>query len=272
MMPQYFCKACANAFPDSQEPPEECPICEDDRQYVPESGQEWVTAEELTASHTNLWKCHEPGLFELRTVPGFGIGQRAFLIQTPEGNILWDCISLLDEATEQIILSLGGIKAIVVSHPHFYGAMSDFAQAFDAPIHIHELDREWITRPDPHIRFWEGDSFELCKDISLHRLGGHFAGGAVLNWAAGANGRVAMFCGDILQVSSEVDRVSVMWSYANGLPLSASTVRRIAAAVEPMKFERIYGAFSEGEILSDARQATLSSLAHYAELLESDQP
>lgn len=271
-MTQYFCKACANAFPDSESPPETCPICEDDRQYVPQSGQEWLTQEELVASYSNIWKQHEPGLMELRTDPGLGIGQRAFLLQTPDGNILWDCISLLDEATEEIIHSLGGISHIAVSHPHFYGAMSDFSQAFDAPVHIHERDRQWVTRPDPRISFWDGDAFEFAKGMTLHRLGGHFAGGAVLNWAGGASGRGAMLCGDILQVSADEDRVSVMWSYANGLPLSAPTVRRIVTNLEPLTFDRLYGGFSGREILSDAKSAAIDSLRHYADLLETEQP
>lgn len=271
-MSQYFCKACANAFPDSQNPPQECPICEDDRQYVPKSGQQWVTKEKLAASHSNIWKRHEPNLFELRTVPGFGIGQRAFLIKTPDGNILWDCVSLLDKATQEIIESLGGLKEIVVSHPHFYGAMSEFAQVFDAEIHIHERDKQWVTHPDTRINFWQGDIFEISKQLTLHRLGGHFAGGAVLNWATGADGRGAMFCGDILQVSAEMDRVSVMWSYANGLPLSAPTVRRIAATIEPLAFDRLYGGFSGREILCNAKPAIARSMAHYADLLEKEQP
>ena len=50
----------------------------------------------------------------------FGIGQSARLIQTPHGNILWDLVAYLDEETIERIQELGGIKMIVISHPHFY--------------------------------------------------------------------------------------------------------------------------------------------------------
>lgn len=152
-MPIYLCSACATSYPNSQNAPENCPICEDERQYVPDSGQTWITFEDLVATHANVWKQHEPNLFEISTHPEFGIGQRAFLIRTSKGNILWDCIALLDSATTEIIHALGGISAIAVSHPHYYTTMQDWAQAFDAPVYLHHLDREWVMRPDEKLIF-----------------------------------------------------------------------------------------------------------------------
>jgi hypothetical protein len=43
---------------------------------------------------------------------------------TPEGNVLWDCVSLIDDATVTIINALGGLRAIAISHPHFYTTLS----------------------------------------------------------------------------------------------------------------------------------------------------
>ena len=56
-------------------------------------------------------------------MPAFGIGQRALLVRTREGNILWDCVSLIDSDTVALIKALGGIYAIAISHPHYYTSM-----------------------------------------------------------------------------------------------------------------------------------------------------
>lgn len=47
--------------------------------------------------------------------PAFGIGQRALLVCTPDGNVLWDCIALIDDAAQQRIHDLGGIDVIAMS-------------------------------------------------------------------------------------------------------------------------------------------------------------
>ena len=50
----------------------------------------------------------EPGLTGIGTTPKFGIGQRALLVQSPGGNVLWDCISLLDDATVEAVQPSAG--------------------------------------------------------------------------------------------------------------------------------------------------------------------
>ena len=271
MTTHYICRACGTSFPDGDSPPARCPICEDERQFVPGSGQAWTTGEDLAMGHANLWRRHEPNLFEIRTRPDFAIGQRAFLLRTPEGNILWDCIALLDNATKEIVQALGGLKAIAISHPHFYTTVQDWAGAFDAPVYLHTRDREWVVRPDPRLTFWDGDAHEIGDGLTLLRLGGHFPGGTVLHWADGAEGRGVLLSGDIVQVAADTRRVSFMWSYPNMLPLSAKTVRRIGAALEPWAFDRIYGAFAGKQVMHDAKAAVAQSAARYVALLNGEQ-
>ena len=267
----YICRACGTSFPESEDPLKRCPTCEDERQFVPRGGQHWTTPEALSAQHVNLWRLHEPGLFEIRTRPDFGIGQRAFLLRRPDGNVLWDCVALLDKATEEIVHALGGLKAIAISHPHYYTVMQDWACAFKAPVHLHANDREWVMRSDSRLTFWEGDTHEIANGLTLLRMGGHFPGGTVLHWAEGAEGRGALLSGDIIQVAADSCRVSFMWSYPNMLPLSAGTVRRIDSALKPWAFDRIYGAFDGKQVLNDAKQAVSQSAARYVELLEGEQ-
>lgn len=267
----YLCNTCGTSFANSQNAPKRCPICEDERQYVPDGGQTWTTPEALIATHANVWKRHEPNLFEIKTHPKFGIGQRAFLIRTSSGNILWDCISLLDPATKEIIHALGGIRAIAISHPHYYTTMQDWAQEFNVPVYLHQFDCEWVMRADENLVFWEGDCLELDEGLSLLRLGGHFPGGTVLHWSQGANGEGVLFSGDIVQVAEDNKRVSFMWSYPNMLPLAATTVQRIGDTLEPWKFDRIYGAFDGKTVLTGAKKVINRSVSRYIQLLKGEQ-
>jgi glyoxylase-like metal-dependent hydrolase (beta-lactamase superfamily II) len=107
----------------------------------------------LCRDHQSRVQPEEPGLIGIGTDPAFAIGQRALLVQTPEGNLLWDCITLLDPATIEAVRALGGIRAIAISHPHYYSSVVSWSQAFDAPIYLHAADRQRVMRPDPAIVF-----------------------------------------------------------------------------------------------------------------------
>jgi len=205
--------------------------------------------------------------------PAFAIGQRALLVQTPEGNVLWDCISLLDEQIVNYINDLGGIAAIAISHPHYYSSMVEWSRAFGgAPIHLHADDRAWVMRPDSGIAFWEGEAKELLPGLSLVRCGGHFAGGTVLHSADGQGGRGVLLSGDIVQVVSDRRFVSFMYSYPNLIPLPATSVRRIADALAPYPFERIYGAWFETVVQRDGATALRRSAERYLAALDGRLP
>ena len=87
-----ICQACGTQFPESNLPPDSCPVCRDARQFVPKTGQEWTTLEELRNTHRNRFQHYEPNLIGIGAVQEFAIGQRALLLRTPQGNFLWDCI------------------------------------------------------------------------------------------------------------------------------------------------------------------------------------
>lgn len=267
-MEHHICKTCGTQFAATDQPPGACPICEDERQYVGWDGQRWTSLEALQKSHHNVIKSVEPGLTGIGTHPSFAIGQRALLIQSPGGNILWDSISLIDEPTVAVIGSLGGISAIAISHPHYYSSMVEWSRAFDAPIYLHAGDQQWVMRSDPAIEFWEGETRPLGQGLTLIRAGGHFPGGTVLHWPAGSGGKGALLSGDILQVVSDRRYVSFMYSYPNLIPLPAQTVRRIAAKVEPFAFDRIYGAWWDRVVKSDAKAAVARSAQRYVAALE----
>jgi len=268
----FACTTCGTLFPAAAGAPERCPICEDIRQYVPESGQRWITAVELGSSHVNRIERVEPGLYTLRSQPRFGIGQRAFLLQTPEGNVLWDCLTLLDRATVEAVRSLGGIDAVAISHPHYYSAHRLWAEAFDAPVFLHGADREWVVDRHPRLRHWEGGEQALPGGVRLIRAGGHFPGGTVLLWPDGAGGGGALLSGDILQVVPDRSVVGFMYSYPNYLPLPAWEVEAVADAVAPLEFERIHGAFDGATVRAGGKEAVQRGRRRYLSALAGDLP
>ena len=263
-MPAFICTACGTQYPPSEAPPDACPICVDERQFVPASGQSWTTLEALRRTHSNKFRRLATGLTTIETTPAFAIAQRAILAQTPAGNVLWDCIALVDDATVDLLQGLGGVKAIAISHPHYYTTMAEWSRALGGvPIHLHAADRQWVMRADPAVQFWEGDTKPLGPGLTLIRLGGHFDGGTVLHWADWSEGRGVVLSGDILQVVPS-RHVSFMWSYPNLIPLSAAKVRRMAEILEPFAFDAVYGAFSgRGQIDANGKAVVAASVARY---------
>ncbi len=265
-MDRYICVTCGTEYPEpaSGQPPERCPICEDERQYVGCNGQQWTTLAALRGKHRNRFDELEPGVTAIRTEPGFAINQHAILIESPGGNVLWDCIALLDEPTIEWVRGRGGVRAIAISHPHYYTTMVEWSHACGgAPIYLHAADREWVMRPDPAIRFWEGDTLTLGPGMTLIRGGGHFPGGTMLHVEGAAGGRGALFAGDIIQVVADRRWVSFMYSYPNLIPLNAAEVRGVAGSVEPFAFERIYSPWEHRHVLADGKGAVRRSAERY---------
>ncbi|MBO0703976.1 MAG: MBL fold metallo-hydrolase [Candidatus Dormibacteraeota bacterium] len=270
-MTNFLCVTCGSQFTETERPPERCPICDEERQYIGLRGQRWTTVSDLASDHDNVFRTLEPGLVGVGTVPSFAIGQRALLIRTPNGNVLWDCISLLDETTVDLINGLGGVRAIAISHPHYYSSMVEWARAFGAPVHLHAADRQWVMRQDGALAFWDGETLDLGDGLTLIRTGGHFEGGTVLHWPGGAGGRGALLSGDLLQVVPDRRWVSFMYSYPNLIPLPATAVRRIADAVAPFAFERIYGAWWRLVVQEDGKGCVERSVARYLAAIGADQ-
>ena len=259
-MPKFLCTTCGLQYSENAIVPSRCVICDDPRQFVPKAGQGWTTAEKLDVDHFNAFRKIAPDLFAFSTMPRFGIGQRAFLIITPAGNVLWDCVSFLDSASIDIIRLLGGLKAIAISHPHFFSAIATWGQTFGCPVFLHEADKEWVVDPDPCISFWTGETKEILPGITIHRLGGHFPGSTVLHWIA----RRALFPGDTILVAFDREHVSFMWSYPNNVPLPAADVERIESRLGALEFDSIYSPFWErGEIDRNAKEAVERSIERH---------
>ena len=150
-MPFWTCEQCGAQFPESRQPPPCCPVCEDDRQFVNWRGQRWLSRDELAKGHRLGWR-DDCSLVGIGVEPSFAIGQRALLIPDGDGCVMWDCVPLVTAEAVDYVKSVGGLRAIAVSHPHYYGAIADWSEAFgNIPVYLHHDDGQWITRPHASI-------------------------------------------------------------------------------------------------------------------------
>lgn len=250
----WICATCAVETSDLSEPPPECAICEDDRQWVPADGQAWTTLERLGQSGTRVVvEQVEPELWGLRAEPEVGIGQQTMVVRTPEGTLLFDCLGYLDDAAVEQVRALGPTLAVAASHPHMYGVQTEWARALGGvPVLVAERDRAWVRRRDPLVELYD-ERRTVTTGLTLHRVGGHFRGQAVVEWTSGNGGLGVLLAGDAIFPNPDRRSVSFMRSYPNRIPLSGDVVQRIATQVESLHFDRLYNNF--GACVPRAAQA-----------------
>ena len=256
---------CATCGVEAADPlPSVCPICDDERQFVPRDGQAWTTAGELAASGRTIVVAEvEPGLRSLRVEPRTGIGQTCYLVTTEAGNLLFDVPPFIDQASIDAVAQLGGIRAIVASHPHMHGLQAAWSAACGgAHILIPRRDAHWVQRTSPHLELFD-DVAEPVPGLHVRRVGGHFPGSCVVTYRA-QDGALVLLGSDSISPVARTGWVTFMRSFPNYLPLSARAVRGIAERVADLPVERIYGSFGQ-RLLQDGARAIRDSAQRYAE-------
>ncbi|KAH8596591.1 beta-lactamase-like protein [Bisporella sp. PMI_857] len=264
-----ICTACGTQFDvESRELLTRCRICDDPRQYVPPSGQAFTTLAEMKQKgYKNKGKPFEEGddrFWSIWTEPKFAIGQRAILIKTPLGNILWDCITFLDAETIAQIHGIGGLAAIIISHPHYYTTHLEWAETFDCPVYISWQDKEWLNRLDrlgKSRTFIEGTEEEIhirgeSTGVKAIKLGGHFPGSLVClaydrlliadtlvttpaglgDWTKGPDGEKGLR-------PPGMNSYSFMWSIPNMIPLAPDEIVRMWVVLKGYSWQSTHGAF-----------------------------
>lgn len=287
-----ICTACGTQFDtDNRSILMRCRICDDPRQFVPRTGQAFTSLFELKAQgHKNVRVPFEDDdrFWGITTEPKVAIGQRAILIKTPQGNILWDCITFLDDDTISWINSLGGLAAIVISHPHYYSTHLLWAEVFDCPVYLAWEDKGWLNRLDRLGKartFIEGTEEEIevhgeKTGVLAIKLGGHFPGSLVVlahgrlliadtlvttpaglgDWSKGPDGRKD---GRPEGMNSYV----FMWSIPNMIPLSPDVIENMWKILKKYEFHSTHGAFTGTDVWdgrlgseSSAKQRVLESM------------
>ncbi|KAK9238828.1 beta-lactamase-like protein [Lipomyces kononenkoae] len=263
------CVTCGAQF-GAFTPPKTCPICDDPRQYVPAAGQSWTTLRKLRESdskYKNEIRQHpeDPDLYSIFTVPQFAIGQRAMLMKTKQGkNILWDCITFIDDDTIERVKAMGGISAIVISHPHFYSSHVEWAHIFNCPVYLAAPDKEWVMRPEPTVQHFFDKTLKLADDVEAVQVGGHFPGSLVLAWK-GTHLLVADSIAVVLSGLGERERLpgttsfTFMWSYPNMIPLDPDAVFNIWNAIKDIEFDKVHSGWWGRVVYPDAKRRVLDS-------------
>lgn len=270
-----ICTACGTQFPNSdRQSLTTCFICDDPRQFTPPTGQSFTTLRDMLAPHSdykNLFQQYQRDdrITFIHTVPKVGIGQRCALIKTPAGNILWDCITFLDDATVEQITALGGINAIVISHPHYYSTHLLWARTFDCKVYLAAEDRQWLAQTDAlkqvFIPEGEVETDILLSGVKALKLGGHFPGSFVLlahgrlliadtlvttpaglgSWTTDAvGGRREGHLGR----PEGMNTYAFMWSIPNMIPLSPSELSQMWKVLCGHEFKSTHGAFMGQDI------------------------
>jgi hypothetical protein len=258
----FICTSCGTQYADSDLPPRSCAVCCADGDPAPVSV--WTTLDEMQLRYQNLIQRVEPSLFSVRSIPAFPDGQRALLLRTAEGNILWGCVTLIDERTIRTIRALGGVAAIAVSHPRHFASMIEWSRAFgDVPVYVHASNRRWVMRPDGAVRYWDDHSLHLVGGVTLTHIATYDQGGTMLHWPAGAGGGGALLTGDVIQVLPHRQRVGFLSNPRNLLPRSAEGVRKLVSAVEPFSFQAVHDSLADGSLEHDARAVVLGSATSY---------
>ena len=272
----WICFHCGLQHAGDDVPPARCLNCSDERESMTHKPPRWTTLAELSGHYQNVFTPLGDGVTGICTAPPFGIGPEVFLIQTAAGNILWDCVAYVDQATLDQIHALGRLSAIVISHPHMFGSVVEWShQLGKIPVFIHEDNRPWMARPDPVIRWWQGEKLEVNSELMVIRCGGHFPGSCILYWPDGAAGKGALFTGDGILPVEDRRWVSFMYSYPNLIPISKRAVEKIVSSVVPLEFDRIYGGPMYGScggrpiIGAGAKEVVLRSAERYVKHLES---
>ncbi|KAM0553946.1 hypothetical protein ACHAPJ_007018 [Fusarium lateritium] len=259
------CDTCGTQFPTSdRNEVKTCHICDDPRQFVPPSGQSFSTLDELKKKHKNEFTplASDPNITFISSTPKLAIGQRAMLIQTPNGNILWDCISLLDDETIARIKDLGGLKAIVISHPHFYSTHVQWARAFACPVYMASEDKQWTTLSSTHqIALTQTETSIEGTGAKAIKLGGHFPGSMVLLYdkrlfiadtlmttASGIGNWDKDATGSTRQKPPGLNSFSFLWSIPNFVPLSVEEMARMWRVLRRHEFRATHGGFAGMDI------------------------
>ncbi|HEV8690811.1 MAG TPA: hypothetical protein VGQ91_10980, partial [Ideonella sp.] len=103
-----LCETCGTQHGQALTPGLRCAICEDERQYVGWQGQRWTTHEAMRERFT-LRMEDDGGVLGIGLAPDFAINQRAFVLPTEAGRILWECLSVVTPQAVEALKAQGGI-------------------------------------------------------------------------------------------------------------------------------------------------------------------
>ncbi|TXT07490.1 hypothetical protein VHUM_03210 [Vanrija humicola] len=202
----------------------------------------------------------------------------AFLLETFEGSFIWDCSAVL---TPPLIAHLTHLrrplKAMAISHPHFFSTSLTWARALGVPLYINALDKEWYQRRESagadEVVFWSGTQ-RLSSTLTLIECGGHFPGSCVLHWdraaeplTSDADARAPdtglLLVADTVMVQPTQKGITFMWSIPNAIPLHPTDVLHIQNVLREYDYDSVSSTWPDRWVRAGAARIFDESVETY---------
>ncbi len=255
-----ICTYCGNrVFVEDGESPA-CRICALRNIPEPKERERYVPPDDLRPSHHTEIHQLEEDIWRLYVRPDLGIRHYAYFIRRPAGNLLMDMQPLLTPDAEAWVAAQGGLRTIILSHPHYYGAMDEFSTRFGAPIRMHLTDREWPAGY-PKVEYFDAPTLALDDETTVHHIPAQFEGGLCLLYRR--HGRI-LFTGDTLMVSASSGELSAWKSTPRQVPYTWEEFRIIRERIAALEFSQLFASV-RGEIREEAKERALNFCAAYAD-------
>lgn len=226
--------------------PPSCPVCTDVRNDLPADGWCFTPAETIARRVTTTWHEVVPGVYAFVTKPGIGLGGTGWLVLRPAGNIAYEAAGYYSPEALEFITSLGGIRIASTSHPHGCGALWQLQDRFEPSVPLQRDGLGWSKAfrvTDPYDR-----TLELAPGFTLHHLGGHYEGHALLHDAA----RGAVFCGDAVKIEfdarGKAEALSSHKAFHKQIPLTPNELQHYRAVFAALPFEHVFTTFDYAPI------------------------
>lgn len=233
----YACSNCGHwqIWFDHQMPLS-CPVCSDTRNALPADGWDFRTEEDAKVTFINSWAEVAPGLWGFSASPKFGLGATGWLLQREDGNVAFEGCPYYQPDAIAKIAELGGIRVLAASHPHGYGALWQLQREFDPIVTIHRGDIPYSKAF--RVNCPADDLHEVAPGLTMHHVGGHYEGHAVLYDAS----RRALFCGDSLKIEFAADgatpvAISCHKAFHYEIPLTRDELAKYARVFAALPFQ-----------------------------------
>lgn len=232
--------ACANCghWQRYFAPPPDCPVCTDTRNDLPEDGWRFLDVEAVRTSLDGHWRRVRADMVAFSVSPPFGLNGTGWLLLHPEGNVAFEAAPFYTDAMLAEIERLGGIRFLAASHVHGYGALWQLQDRFRPDVLAIQKDDLWLTKAF-RVTWPYDETLQLLPGLTLHHVGGHYEGQAVLHDAA----RRILFCGDAFKVDQDAAgnnlAVSTHKAFHKSIPLTPAEVARYRGVIAELDFDTV---------------------------------
>ena len=232
--------ACANCgyWQRYFAPPPDCPVCTDTRNDLPHDGWRFLPVPEIASMLTGHWRSLRPDMVAFSTSPPLGLNGTGWLLLHQDGNTAFEAAPFYTAAMLSEIERLGGIRFLAASHAHGYGALWQLQDVFQPEVLAIQKDDLRMTKAF-RVTWPYDDALELRPGLTLHHVGGHYEGQAVLH----DEHRRILFCGDAFKVDQnergENLAVSTHKAFHKEIPLTRGELRRYRDVIAPLDFDTV---------------------------------